>query len=143
MKSLIAIAAALSLASPTIAQAQSFDDHSYGRNESRIAIGVSVPFGQHRRDRDRDWAPRIDLRLDRAQIDASGARHANGLGSLRLSRTMGREPAWLVNNRRIALVDERRGVSTLGIIGITVGAVLVVGVIAVAVDPPLNNLFER
>jgi|CXWL01.1.fsa_nt_gi hypothetical protein len=138
MKVLALFISGFSLAFSTSASAQSFDTSRYSQSESRVAIGISVPLGRQQVDRD----VRIDLRLDRVRIDASGGRNFEGQGSLRLSRTLDRDPVWLINQRRIVSADTRNGISSLGIAGIVVGAVLVAAAVSLAVDPPLNDLFE-
>lgn len=139
MKYWFLYAAGLSLAFSASAGAQSFNTNSYSTRESQISVGISIPLGSHRINR----TPQIDLRFDRARIDGSGRRNIDGQGSLRISRSIAHEPVWLINNRRISSTDARRGISPLGIAGIVVGAVLVVGIVAVTADPPLNDLFER
>lgn len=114
---------------------------SYVQSERTVAIGISLPLGRQRRDA----APRIDLHLQRNLVGADGLRTSPGpgTGALRISRSIDRQPQWFINQQRVTASDQRQGVSTLGVVGIAVAAVLVIGVVAVAADPPLNDLFEE
>ena len=93
---------------------------SYTQTERTIAIGISVPVGRT----GADTAPRLDLHLSRNSIGATGERIVvgPGTGALRISRSLGSQPTWFINQRQLRQDQRRNGVNTIESVGIGVAA---------------------
>lgn len=141
--------ALLALLLSDVAHSQSFANIGPGQQEARVSIGVTMPFGgaPAHRDAQRHDGPRLELMLTRDYVGATGERwstrslrhHPN---QVRLGVTLDDGHRLMLNGRALPPADQRLGLSTGAAIGIGVAVVLVAGVIAVAADPPLNDLFE-
>ena len=118
----------------TSASAQSYIGASpSGPRDNRVQVGVIVPFGNAGSAAER--APRIEIWNDqRSPGERAGLRlrldaDAPAVRPLRLGITLQQHPQMTLNGREMALQDGRKGISTLGLVGIGLG----VGVIVLAV----------
>jgi hypothetical protein len=125
-------AAALALlATATGAAAQSTNTMSDTRmRDSSARVGIVVPFGSGGSKAER--APRLEAWSDhRSQRDEFQIRlrdNRDVAQPLRLGVTIGEQPRMIANGREVPGQTDRKGVSALGWVGITVGvAALVVG----------------
>jgi hypothetical protein len=131
------VAALLLLALGAAATAQSTSTMSQtgpqaGMREARVQAGIVIPFGRAGTTTER--APRLEMWSDHGR-DRNPAPQSlrsdadPGYGQpLRFGVTLGSEPRMMVNGREMPGQSDRRNVSALGWVGITVGvAALVVG----------------
>lgn len=132
MRNIITLAALVAMmTATTTASAQQFSDTRYGAGETRIAVGITVPFGGGERERQ---APRVELSLARDRIAADGSRLSLRAGAsqpLRFGLSLEPESRVMINGRPVqGPVDsqngEQRRASTLGKVGIGIGAALLV-----------------
>ena len=149
MHKALGLLTAMALISATAAQAQLFDNQSHAQRDVHVAMGVTLPLGAAV---ERDAVPRVELSLTRDYIDSRGGRRSQSVdldrrqqapvGQLRLAASLERESRLSLNGQPIDNVGPRRNISTIGGIAIGIGVFLVIGAVAVAADPPLNDLFE-
>jgi hypothetical protein len=138
--------AVASISISSAAQAQSSGQIGIAQQEMRIGVGLTIPLGGRDAPATR---PQVELSLTRDRVDYRGGRRSQSVDyldrqQLRIGRSLDADGAWSINGRPLPRDEsgERRGISTLGAVGIGIGVFLVAGAIAVAIDPPLNDLFE-
>lgn len=132
---------AIMIAIPTGAVAQANTDFDANRSrDSRISIGVAIPFGQ--RSNAQEHQPRLELGFDYRRNDRSlrviGSEYRQqDMVSTRIGWSLSDDPHLMLNGQAVQKVDGRYNISTIAWVGI--GIVAVAGTGALVLNEMLND----
>ncbi len=125
------IAAAITVALPASAAAQINNSFDASRmTDSRVTIGVSIPFGQ--RSDAQEHKPRLELGFDHRRNDQSlrvtGIElRRQDISNVRIGLSLSDDPHLMLNGRTIPKADGRYNLSTIAWVGIGIVATAGVG----------------
>ncbi len=106
----------------------------FQQRDNRVNVGIVVPLGNA--GSAAEQAPRLEAwseagwQRDRAQVRLRTDLDQGQVQSPRLGIALARQPRLMLNGRELPAQDDRKGVSTLGWVGIGVAVVVVVGGVA-------------
>ena len=125
MRVIVGVLSALLLTTNSFAQNSGIQNTGLERHEGVARIGLTIPFGQGRKKE----PSRVELLVSRDVVQWDGSRQLRDAGEVnefRVGFWLNQGNTLLVNGNPM-VVEQRNGVSTLGVVAIGVGLTIIVG----------------